>query len=59
MGGDSGNLAFYDIKSKERTRKFATGDVFITGIGKAKKRPFIATGNNNGGVHIANMSGEK
>jgi WD repeat-containing protein 61 len=51
-GGDNGKINFYNSVSKEKVRKVDTGDIFLTALGKADQKDFIAAGNNNGGVFI-------
>jgi len=58
-GGDLGRVIFYDEKSKEKIKKFDTGEVFLTALAKSFDSNFLATGNNNGDVYIVNLGSAK
>ena len=49
-----GQLKYYDLNSKEPTRKLHTSDVFLTAVAVADKAQFLAAGNNNGRLFIVN-----
>lgn len=51
-GGNNGRINFYNSISKEKVKRVDTGDIFLTALGKAEQKDFIAAGNNNGGVFI-------
>lgn len=55
IGGDYGRLNFYDSTSKERTKRLNVGEIFLTALATADEKRFVASGNNNGEVHIVNM----
>lgn len=49
-----GLLKYYDLNSKEPTRKLHTSDVFLTSVAVSSKGQFVAAGNNNGRLFVVN-----
>lgn len=57
--GDNGRIVFFNDTSKEVDRRIDTGDTFITALARSNDENFLATGNNNGDLHIVNVSQER
>jgi hypothetical protein len=57
--GDLGRVNFFDLASKERTKRLELGEVFLTGLARSNGGNFVAAGNNNGDLYVANIGGSK
>ena len=54
--GDLGSVAFFDRKTKEQNKKLQAGEIFLTCMAKSNAEGLLGLGNNNGEVHIFNLS---
>ena len=52
--GDLGRVTFYDLTSKESTKKIETGEIFLTSLTKSNSG-LLATGNSFGDVYVVNL----
>jgi WD40 repeat protein len=57
--GDLGRINFFDLASKEKTKKIEVGEIFLTSLARSNSCDFVATGNNNGDLYIINIGGAK
>lgn len=58
-GGDLGRINFYDLASREKTKKVEVGEIFLTALARSNSCNFVAAGNNNGDLHIVKLDGSK
>lgn len=57
--GDLGRVNFFDLASREKTKKVEVGEIFLTSLARSNNGNFIASGNNNGDLYVVNIAGNK